>query len=105
NQTTNVLKNLVLTQVFPSGWEILNTRYMSEEETRKATTNAVNYQDFRDDRVYSYMDELTVGRQVTIQINLCAVYPGNFYLPPVWCEAMYDHLIRANTEGNHVIVE
>lgn len=105
NQTTNVLKNLVLTQVFPSGWEILNTRYMSEEETRKATTNAVNYQDFRDDRVYSYMDEPTVGRQVTIQINLCAVYPGNFYLPPVWCEAMYDHLIRANTEGSHAVVE
>ena len=42
---------------------------------------------------------------MTVKINLCAVYPGRFYLPPVYIEAMYDHLMRANTEGKMVTVE
>ena len=29
---------------------------------------------------------------------------GRFYLPPVYCEAMYDYLIRANTAGQEVTV-
>lgn len=59
---------------------------------------------YRDDRVYSYIDRLPAGSQVTVKINLCAVYPGRFYLPPVYCEAMYDYLIRANTAGQEVTV-
>ena len=55
--------------------------------------------------MYSYIDYLPSGRQVTVKINLCAVYPGRFYLPPVYCEAMYDNLVRANTEGKEVVVE
>lgn len=93
--------HLVLSEIFPAGWEILNTRFLNEGAADSKVTG-VNYQDIRDDRVYSYIDNLPSGRQVTVKINLCAVYPGRFYLPPVSCEAMYDHLIRANTEGMQV---
>ena len=95
--------NLVLSEIFPAGWEILNTRFLNESATDSLSAG-VNYQDIRDDRVYSYIDRLPAGSQVTVKINLCAVYPGRFYLPPVYCEAMYDYLIRANTAGQEVTV-
>lgn len=104
NPTAIGYNNLVLSQIFPAGWEILNTRFLNESAT-DTVPSGVNYQDIRDDRVYSYIDHLPAGRQVTIKVNLCTVYPGCFYLPPVTCEAMYDHLIGANTEGKEVRVQ
>lgn len=104
NPSNYPMKNLVITEVFPAGWEILNTRFL-HEETQPATTDGISYQDIRDDRVYSYIDYLNSGKQVTIRINLTTVYAGSFYLPPVYCEAMYDNLIQANTEGRKVTVE
>ena len=104
NPTARGINNLVLTEIFPAGWEILNTRFLNDGATDKTATG-INYQDIRDDKVYSYIDYLPSGRQVTVKINLCAVYPGRFYLPPVYCEAMYDNLVRANTEGKEVVVE
>lgn len=104
NPTARGMNNLVLTEIFPAGWEILNTRFLNDGATDKKEVG-INYQDIRDDKVYSYIDHLPSGRQVTVKINLCAVYPGRFYLPPVYCEAMYDNLIRANTEGKEVVVE
>lgn len=104
NPTARGINNLVLTEIFPAGWEILNTRFLNEGATDSKTIG-IDYQDIRDDKVYSYIDYLPSGRQVTVKINLCAVYPGRFYLPPVYCEAMYDNLTRANTEGKEVIVK
>lgn len=103
NPSARSYNNLVLTEIFPAGWEILNTRFLNEGATDSAVTG-INYQDIRDDKVYSYIDQLPAGRQVTVKINLCAVYPGRFYLPPVYCEAMYDNLIQANTAGREVKV-
>lgn len=104
NPSSRGYSHLVLTEVFPAGWEILNTRFLTGG-TADNRAAGVNYQDIRDDRAYSYIDYLPAGKQVTVRINLCAVYPGRFYLPPVYCEAMYDHLVRANTEGEMVTVE
>ncbi len=104
NPTARGINNVVLTEIFPAGWEILNTRFLNEGATDNKTIG-VDYQDIRDDKVYSYIDYLPSGRQVPVKINLCAVYPGRFYLPPVYCEAMYDNLTRANTEGKEVVVE
>lgn len=103
NPSARGYNNLVLSEIFPAGWEILNTRFLNESATDSLSAG-VNYQDIRDDRVYSYIDRLPAGSQVTVKINLCAVYPGRFYLPPVYCEAMYDYLIRANTAGQEVTV-
>ena len=103
NPSARGYNNLVLSEIFPVGWEILNTRFLNESATDSLSAG-VNYQDIRDDRVYSYIDRLPAGSQVTVKINLCAVYPGRFYLPPVYCEAMYDYLIRANTAGQEVTV-
>jgi uncharacterized protein YfaS (alpha-2-macroglobulin family) len=109
NPTPKAMRNLVLTQVFPAGWEILSTRFMNDEVFTGENEgdefgSGISYQDIRDDRVYTYVDYLPAGRSVTVRLNLAAIYGGKFYLPPVWCEAMYDNLTRANTEGTQVTV-
>jgi uncharacterized protein YfaS (alpha-2-macroglobulin family) len=105
NTTSKGIDNLVISQIFPAGWEIINTRFMNEGDGgANSGTAGISYQDYRDDRVYSYVDHLPSGRQVKVSITLTTVYPGVFYLPPVYCEAMYDNLTRANTEGRTTVV-
>ena len=82
NSSPRGYNHLVLTEVFPAGWEILNTRFLTGDTVDNQVTG-VNYQDIRDDRAYSYIDYLPAGKQVTVRINLCAVYPGRVNLHPV----------------------
>ena len=104
NPTATAINNVALTQIFPAGWEILNTRF-TDENAGNVFPRGVNYQDIRDDRVYSYMDRLASGQEVTVRINLAAVYAGRFYAPPVYVEAMYDYTLRANSAGSEVVVK
>ena len=94
-------QNLALTQIFPSGWEINNLRLTDDENTVK--TDRGNYQDIRDDRVYTYFD-LGAGGVRTFKVVLTAGYSGSYYLPAVSCEAMYDRSIYARTMGQVVEV-
>ncbi len=83
--------NLALTQIFPSGWELHADRIDGF------------YQDFRDDRVYSYLFQ---GRNSTsyVRTHVTATYKGKFYLPTVICEAMYDNTVGASVPGRWVEV-
>lgn len=101
NTGAKKVQNLALSQIFPSGWEILNTRY--NDETSSSDDNV--YRDFRDDRVYSYINDLGAGNSKTFVVNLCATYSGHFYLPAVKVEAMYDKFIRANSASTYVDVK
>ncbi|MBR1538703.1 MAG: alpha-2-macroglobulin [Bacteroidales bacterium] len=83
--------NLALTQIFPSGWEIHADRIEGF------------YQDFRDDRVYSYLYQ---GRNSTsyVKTRVTATYKGRFYRPSVICEAMYDNTVGAAVPGGWCVV-
>ena len=93
---------LALNEIFPSGWEILNARM---SDVNYGTSSPADYQDVRDDRVYTYFD-LTGGNTDTrvYRIQLNAAYVGRYYLPAVSCEAMYDSRIRASVAGKWVEV-
>lgn len=78
--------NLVLTQIFPSGWEYKRDRADGL------------YQNFRDDRSYAYFD-LPHSSSKTFTIRATATYAGRFYLPSISCEAMYDGSINAALPG------
>ena len=94
-------QELALTQVFPSGWEIRNSRL---EGTERAQANSrYEYQDIRDDRVMTYFD-LDARQQATFRVFINASYTGRFYLPPATCEAMYDHTVNARSKGQWVNV-
>jgi uncharacterized protein YfaS (alpha-2-macroglobulin family) len=96
------IQHLAISQIIPSGWEILNTRYLGANSAE--APDGIHYQDIRDDRLYSYIDHLSPGSEVSFRVRLTAVYAGTFYLPPLYCESMYDNLIQANTEGKQVVV-
>jgi len=90
-------KNMALTQIFPSGWEIHNSR-LDENQNMSAKSDLPTYQDIRDDRIYTYFDVLS-GRSKTYKVVLNAAYVGRFYLPTTYTEAMYDNTISARIPG------
>lgn len=92
--------DLALTQLFPSGWEIVNKRIYSEDNQ---SVSGIDYQDYRDDRVMSYFD-LNSKESVTVKILLNATYKGTYRLPSVQCEAMYDNTIFSYSKGEKVTV-
>lgn len=94
-------KEMALAQIFPSGWEILNTRMDGVQNF--TTTSKPRYQDFRDDRVNTFFD-INQGKTQTYRVQLNAAYQGKFYLPAVNCEAMYDYTINAREPGRWVEV-
>ena len=95
-------QELALSQVFPSGWEILNTRLDAMEDEGPQPVN-YEYQDIRDDRVNTFFD-LAPGETHTFRVLLNAAYEGRFYLPATSCEAMYDNSIYAREAGQWVEV-
>jgi alpha-2-macroglobulin len=94
-------RQLALSTIFPSGWEILNRRLSDMPENQQ---QAFDYQDIRDDRVYSYFG-LAQGESRTFRIALNAAYKGRFYAPAIVCEAMYDNTIHARQPGRWVKVK
>jgi uncharacterized protein YfaS (alpha-2-macroglobulin family) len=61
------------------------------------------YQDIRDDRVYTFFD-LDYKKRQTFNIRLNAAYQGRFYLPAVSAHAMYDKSVYARNTGQWVNV-
>lgn len=92
--------NMALTQVVPSGWEIINTR-MADFPTLHESDKP-DYLDIRDDRVNTFFGIGKISRKFTIMLN--ASYTGRFYLPSVTCQAMYDNSVYARIPGKWVEV-
>ena len=94
-------KEMALDQIFPSGWEIMNTRMDNVQQFKQVSK--YDYQDIRDDRVNTFFD-VSEGQRVTYRVQLNAAYQGRFYLPATKCEAMYDESISARKAGQWVEV-
>ncbi|HQP04225.1 MAG TPA: MG2 domain-containing protein [Bacteroidales bacterium] len=94
-------ENLALSQLFPSGWEIINSRMF---DTDLGSQSYASYQDIRDDRIYTYFD-INYRSVKTFKVMLNASYAGKFYMPPVQVAAMYDNTIYARTKGQWIEIE
>jgi uncharacterized protein YfaS (alpha-2-macroglobulin family) len=70
---------------------------------RRATPSPFEYQDIRDDRVYTYFG-LKAGETKTVEVTVNASYLGKYYLPMVAVEAMYDASLNARVRGQWVQV-
>ena len=95
NKTNERVENVALSQILPSGFEIVNTRFTDYGD---ATNNIADYIDIRDDRTNFYFG-LKANETKTFRILLNASYLGKYYLPGLQCEAMYDHTFLARTKG------
>lgn len=95
-------KDMALTQIFPSGFEIINTRFLEMEESEKVSP--FTYQDVRDDRVMTYFN-LERGETKTFKVRLNASYSGRFYCPGVYVEAMYESKVNAFSPGKWIEIK
>ncbi len=98
---TYTYNEMALHQVFPSGWEIINTRM--DDLERLNNQSRPDFQDVRDDRVYTFFD-LRPGTTQVFRIRLNAAYQGRYYLPAAVCSAMYSDQITASQAGRWVEV-
>lgn len=94
------LKELALTQIVPSGWEIHNSRM---DEYNSNNSSYFTYQDIRDDRIHTYFD-LDVNSTKVFRVQLNSSYLGKFYLPGIAVEAMYDNTVYSRVKGQWVNV-
>lgn len=99
------VNDIALTQIFPSGWEIVNTRFTA---FGNSITSQARYTDVRDDRVNFYFDLHKKGNSQdtkTFNVLLNASYLGTYYLPGIQAEAMYDNEFLVRGTGQWISVE
>ncbi len=94
-------EHMALAQIFPSGWEIINTRLSDTESALRSSP--ATYMDIRDDRVLTHFN-IRQQETLTYRVLLNASYVGRYFLPAVSAEAMYDNRIQATTTGQWVEV-
>lgn len=100
--TRGTYREMALSQVFPSGWEIYNGRLYDVSDST-TQISVPTYRDIRDDRVYTFYD-IKPGETKTFKVRLSASYIGRYYLPSTTSEAMYDNTINARVPGRWVEV-
>jgi uncharacterized protein YfaS (alpha-2-macroglobulin family) len=123
--TLEKIDAMALSLIFPSGWQIYNSRM--ERQDMGVKSSIPDYADIRDDREYIYFSLMPANtvqpRQITnpytriqladeekpssekiFRVVLNASYLGTFYLPSVYAEAMYDRSFHATTAGRWVKV-
>ncbi len=101
NTSGDYIDNIALSQIFPSGWEIVNTSFT---ELGGGAKGNARYTDIRDDRVNFYFD-LRSKKSKTFTVKLNASYLGKYYLPGAQAEAMYDNTYYARNKGQWIEVE
>jgi hypothetical protein len=99
--TAGEVRDLALNCYIPSGWEIHNARMDDNEAAMK--NSVFTYQDIKDDKVLTYFD-LRSSESKTFNVLLNASYVGQFYLPAITTEAMYDNSVYARTKGQWIKV-
>ena len=92
---------MALTQIFPSGWEIINTRLLEIDDI--SSSSYAHYKDIRDDRVYTYFDINSTSSR-TYEVRLNASYMGKYDMSGVKVEAMYYPEVVFIGEGKWVEV-
>ncbi|MDR0810718.1 MAG: alpha-2-macroglobulin [Paludibacter sp.] len=95
---TENYNDLALTQIIPSGWEIVNERLTGTDGSAEST---YAYRDIRDDRVMTYFS-LARNANATYRIRLQSAYIGSFTLPAVRVEDMYNTSAQARTKAGKV---
>lgn len=115
------VRNLALTQIIPSGWEIQNTRITNDDDQGSQASpdrafmqanNRASYMDIGRDRVSFFFDDwLDYGSGATtynthqVFIKCTATLAGEYILSQALAEAMYDGEFFAKTSALAVRVE
>ncbi len=107
NTSAAHIREIALTQLLPSGWEIENTRLSGAPMPGWSSDLRLGreaYADMRDDRVTYFFDIAPASYTQNFVVKLNAVTVGTFTLPPTLVEAMYNNKIKAVVPGRTVVV-
>ena len=91
---------LALSYYLPSGWELVNDRLMGDMRGNEDAKHV----DFRDDRAYFYFD-LYPGAKKTFTLKANATYEGNYMIPAIRCEDMYNDEIYYQIPARSCVVK
>jgi len=99
------LSNVVINDLFPAGFEIENPRLKTTARLSWIPKQAgrIDFQDIRDDRLLLFAS-LNPGQPLKFYYSLRAVCAGQFTLPPVAAECMYNPLVAGSASSGVVTV-
>jgi len=104
------VEEVALMFMLPSGWEVQNTRLKAEmlpEKFSELKLNHEEYLDIRDDRVMWFFDIHQwepLSKEIDFILKLNTVTVGEFTMPSIIAEAMYNGSFRASVKGQKVRV-
>ena len=100
NPSEYQVTELALSYYLPSGWELVNERVSGEMMGNEGAKHI----DLRDDRAYIYFDLMPRSKKTfTLKVN--ATYEGNYMIPAVRCEDMYNNEIFYNVPARGCVVK
>lgn len=88
---SNSVENIVITNIIPAGFEIENPRLQRENQLNSNSANImpIDYLDIRDDRHFIFTSAQR-NKSTELYFLLRVVNKGEFQLPPISAESMYD---------------
>lgn len=95
NTSGTDLKNVAITNILPAGFETLSV----------AENEFIDNTDVRDDRILSYIDEMSRNKEVTIKATISATYAGKYYMPAITAECMYNNAISGCSESGTCVIQ
>ena len=91
---------LALSYYLPSGWELVNDRLSGDMTGNEGAKHI----DLRDDRAYFYFDLMPRSKK-TFTLKANATYEGNYMIPAVRCEDMYNNEIYYQVPARGCVVK
>jgi len=100
---TDYLAYVVINDMIPAGFEIENPRLKTTPRLSWISKVSTDYQhmDIRDDRIL-YFTDLRVGSEKRFYYSLRAISAGDFAIPPVMAECMYNPTIAAASSSGRI---
>jgi hypothetical protein len=100
------LTNVVINDLLPAAFEIENPRLKTTPRLRWIPKSGkdIDYQDIRDDRLLLFFS-VDPKRPVDFYYSLRAIAAGEFTVPPISAECMYNPLIAGSGSSGILTVE
>jgi alpha-2-macroglobulin len=96
--SSSLLTNVALIDLLPGGFEIVD----SSIRAGASTIRGVDYVELREDRAVFFAGVPTSALEIDYQIKSCN--RGEFTVPPVFAESMYDRGVKGRGLGGHITV-
>ena len=100
NPSEYQVTELALSYYLPSGWELVNDRLSGDMTGNEGAKHI----DLRDDRAYFYFDLMPRSKK-TFTLKANATYEGNYMIPAIRCEDMYNNEIFYNVPARGCVVK